>query len=184
MITTAKIGLKEYFAAIGSGYSDADAKVIGPELEKLAEQGKSCPRQIVEAATNAKSPIHPYFEWRDDIAAQLYREDQARGMAQSIMIKVADSRGIEREVRAFHSARVITVDTTEKKKGPKQHPYLTFDQIKEDKEIADSVIYEALRQLITWKSKYALYREVFADFQRFDAVFTEIDSLEKQVSTD
>lgn len=177
-----KVGLREYFAAAGSIYTDADAKKIGPELEKLAQQGKSTASDIVEVATDPKSPLHNYFEWRDDMAAQRFREYQARVMVASVTVRVIDNSGDERAIRAFHSAKVISMDTAEIKRGPKQHPYVTIDTVRENKEMADSVIQEALRQLVSWKTKYSTYRSIFREFKQLDGVFEAIDHLEERAN--
>lgn len=165
------INIKEYFAQACSGYTDADAKTIGPILENLAEQGKSTASQIVEIAQDESSPIHKYFEWCDDIAAQNYREEQARHMARSILVKVADNEGVEREVRAFYSAKVVVSGES------KQRPYVPIERVQEDRKLADQVMSEALSQLISWKKKYAAYRALFREFQQLDGIFYEIEQL-------
>lgn len=180
-IAAKQISLKEYFAA-GPFYTDKDAQIIGPVLEDLAVQGRSTPKQIVEAASDPKSPLHNYFEWRDDVAAQRFREQQARIMTASIVVKIADNDGEERQVRAFHSARIVPIDTSEFKRGFKQHPYVTVDQVRESKELADSVIQEALSQLISWKKKYATYRALFKEFEQLNSIFDAINSLEGQAN--
>lgn len=177
-----QVTLKEYFAATGSIYTDADAQKIGPVLEKLAEQGRSTPKQIVEAAKNEKSPLHGYFEWHDDIAAQLYREDQARYMARSIQVKVVDTEGVEREARAFYSAKVVPIENTEAKRGSKQYQYVTIDTVMQDQQIADQVIKDALGQLVSWKNKYSIYRALFKGYWQLDIVFDTISNLEEQVN--
>lgn len=180
--TARQIGLKEYFARVGSGFTDADARVIGPEIERLAVQGKSVPRHIVEAASDPKSPLHNYFEWQDDVAAQKFREHQARLMVASVVVRVVDNSGEEKSIRAFHSAKIVSIDAAEAKRGPKQHPYVTIDAVRENKEMADSVIHEALRQLVLWKAKYSTYRSIFREFKQFDSVFDAIGTLEEQTS--
>lgn len=177
-----QISLKEFFAVAGSRYTDNDAMVIGPELEKLAIQGRSTACAIVESARNEKSPLHSYFEWRDGVAASLYREEQARYMARSIAVKVVDAAGEEKEIRAFFSAKVVTMDSVGDRKGQKQRPYVTVDRVQGDKEIANQIINDALSQLISWKAKYAAYRSLFKEFEQLSGVFDAINSLEEQTS--
>lgn len=81
------VTLREYFAAAGSRYSADDAKVIGPELERLAGPGDELvPGAIVHAASDPISPLHRYFEWDDTKAARRFRLAQANDMKRSILI--------------------------------------------------------------------------------------------------
>jgi hypothetical protein len=72
---------KDYFAARGSRFTDKDAKIIGPALENLNAEGKGTAADIVDAARPDDAPLHRYFEWDDGVAAERYRETQARHMA-------------------------------------------------------------------------------------------------------
>ena len=47
---TAPMNLREYFAAVGSPYTKADAEVIGPQIEALAEEGDVSPERIRDVA--------------------------------------------------------------------------------------------------------------------------------------
>lgn len=68
---------KEYTAVPGSGFTEQDAQIIGPELERLAGLGVTTPDGIMDAAQDEASPLHPYFEWDNKAAAAKYREWQA-----------------------------------------------------------------------------------------------------------
>jgi len=57
-------------------------------LRDVAEKngGELRPGDVVEAARDEKSPIHPWFEWDDGIAAEAYRVDQARDLIKSVRV--------------------------------------------------------------------------------------------------
>src|SRR3954451_3006050 len=84
--TSERITVREYFSAQNDLYSKTDAKQVGPELERLAAAGKSKPRDIVEAARPEASPLHRYFEWNDQRAAEGFRQMQAGRMARTIRV--------------------------------------------------------------------------------------------------
>jgi hypothetical protein len=104
-VTSERISIREYFSQQQELYTKTDAKTIGPELERLAAEGKSKPREIVDAARPAASPLHPYFTWDDQLAAEGFRQLQAGRMTRTIMVYTA-SAGQERREPAF---RPITV---------------------------------------------------------------------------
>ena len=55
---------------------------------------------VVKAAEDEKSPLHKYFTWSDEDAAQLWREQEARIVIKSFIVKNED---LEIPVRAFTS---------------------------------------------------------------------------------
>ena len=156
--------LNQYFAAQGSHFSDKDAQVIGPILNKLANENKSTSNDIVLEAKKKRSPIHSFFEWDNDIAANEYRLEQARLMARSIVVKIQTADG-EKDIRAFHPIQVVR----DNKKS-----YLSIEIIKSNPEYAEQVIVEAKRQLRTWKDRYNIYRETLNELE---PVFEVLDKI-------
>jgi hypothetical protein len=73
--------------------ADAAAK----ELEQCAdESGYIVPQLVVNRARSADSPLHPEFEWNDEIAAEEQRKHTARVMAGMLVmtVKRADAEPI------------------------------------------------------------------------------------------
>ncbi len=89
----APVSLKEYFSALGSRFTEEQAQVIGPELERLAARGRATEMDIVHAATDPRSPLHPFFEWDNSEAARKYRLLQAREMARAVQVRVRTEQG-------------------------------------------------------------------------------------------
>lgn len=170
------ITLKEYFARQGSRFTDDDAKIIGPELEKLANGKRATAKDIVESAKENNSPLHTYFEWQDDVAAGLYREAQARHMANSITIKVKSNGGEDTEIRAFHAIKIVTVEDE-----PKQKNYIPIDRVADDINMIGQVVEEARKALIGWKQRYEMYRSMIPAFnQEFAPIIEAINRLENK----
>lgn len=163
-----KIGTKEYFAVVGSHFSDRDAQVIGPEIERIAiERGGVRPEDVVEEARNQGSSLHNYFEWNDQVAAEAYRLDQARYMLRSIKIKIEDQETIT-EIRAFMPVK--TEPNQERKK------YLHIETIVANPNLVDQITAEALGELQTWHEKWNVYRSLYSQFEaKFSPVFKAID---------
>jgi hypothetical protein len=53
-----------------------------------ANSGRITPQQIVDAARDEGSALHPYFEWDDGTAAEQYRLMQARTLLRSCQVEV------------------------------------------------------------------------------------------------
>lgn len=167
---TAPLGLRDYFASVGSGFSKQDAEVIGPQIEAMAEDGsldtksdEAARRTIVDTAQSANSPLHRYFEWDDAKAADLHRLDHAGKMLRSIRIKVVeDDRPKVRPVYKLPSPA--------KSVFSRGHNVLHGDSA-----FAVQKAAQAMDDLTTWRAKYQPYIAVWKDFaQRFRASRTRL----------
>jgi hypothetical protein len=66
-----------------------DAGVAAQEMEKCTdESGYIVPQLVVNRARISDNPIHPEFEWNDEVAAEEYRRHTARVMAASLIMTV------------------------------------------------------------------------------------------------
>lgn len=83
----------------------ADPQVIGERLEQIRRRrGKITPQVVVEDARPVGAPLHDYFEWRDDKAAEAWRLSQAKEVIASVYIVHASSVSPEPVIaRAFVS---------------------------------------------------------------------------------
>ncbi len=161
--------IQDYYASPGSHLTDADARVIGPVLQKLAAQGKSDVPSIVEAARSPKSPLHPYVEWDDAKAAEAHREHQANYLAKSVFVKVVSAGGEERSMRAFLP---VFVDVNGAK-SERRH-FLPLSVVKGEPDLSSQVLQDARRGLRAWYTRYKDYRDEFDDV--FRPVFPAIEN--------
>lgn len=100
---------KEYFVKSSTRFTNADAKVIGPVLGSLAEQGPVTARDVLETAHSANSPLHKYFEWDDAKAAEQHRLAVARDMVRTVRVRVVTPNG---PVRQFAAQRMVVKSVT------------------------------------------------------------------------
>lgn len=171
----------KYFAAEGSRLSNQDAEVIGPVLEQLAKSGASTARDIVAAAEGADSPLHPYFEWDDGAAGAQYREIQARQLARSIKVTVADSAtGQPIQTRAFFAIK-LTTDNEARNTSPNPASYQSIKVVAADHDKSAHVLKEALSNLIAWKKRYGAYRALFPQVEEvLGPIFEAIEVVSQQ----
>lgn len=102
----------------------APAQVAGEICEQLekSENGLS-PKTLLDASRPADAPLHGEFEWDDDIAAEKYREEQARCLIKNLRVVAAEvddgtcTRAfvnvvINGEPGRFHNVRTVLEDDT------------------------------------------------------------------------
>lgn len=74
------------------------------EIKRLeAEHGTLTTRLVVDTARSTKSPLHAFFEWDDDVAAEKFRLTQAGLLIRTIKVIVTMPDLKPREIRAFVS---------------------------------------------------------------------------------
>jgi hypothetical protein len=75
------------------------------ELEalRLEKGGTLIAADVVDQARSPNSALHPYFEWGDDKAAELYREQQARSVIRAVVRIMPNGNGNPVAVRAYVS---------------------------------------------------------------------------------
>ena len=137
----------KYKAKRGVPLKREDAQIIGERLERLMQSGPITNEMVVDDARPEASPIHPYFEWDDETAAEKYRLQQAGYYLRCIEVEVETS---EEPVRAFH---VVTVD--EGIRG-----YVPLDTVVSHVELLEQIIAQAFHSLQSWRRQYKQYREL------------------------
>lgn len=84
--------MTEYVFREGARIKGVDAQTIGDELESIRERdGKIETTAVVDAARPKEAPLHPAFEWRDNVAAEEYRREQARRLVRSVRVVIKDT---------------------------------------------------------------------------------------------
>lgn len=157
------ITIQEYFAAEGSQFSNADAEKIGPVLQELAAtEGALTERAVIEAAHSTNNPLHEYFEWNDERAANLYRVEQAQRIIKFIKVKYIDDEQ-PKEARAF---QIITKRDERSARTPgRTSPVfksvvLLSEQMKNAAAMMDAAIADAKE----WRTRYQPYMPAWLDF--------------------
>lgn len=129
------------------GMFPVSADTAKQEFDRIYEKhGEISKRLIVEENRAIGSPLHSCFEWRDDIAAEKYRQEQAGSMIRCLVTTVVqdgkkDPIIVRAVVRTGKSYEPISV------------------AIKSEEKTA-ILISDALREVEHFKRKYAAVKEL------------------------
>ena len=142
---------------------------MAAELNRMAKQngGKITPRMVVDAARAEDSPLHSYFEWDDEIAAEKYREMQARTLLRSVDLKVTKGT-VKFDVSAY---------IRDPESDPQEQGYVQVASLKSQEDLArDALIAEFKRAgaLFARARRYAMY---FGMEEDVDALSDQVDAL-------
>ena len=171
---TASISLREYFASAGSAFTKADAEVIGPQLEVLAEDGDVSERNVVDIARSENSPLHRFFDWNNESAADKFRLHQAGTMMRSIRVRYAENDK-PRVTPAYKIGRA--------------QPKSTFSQghnvLHGDSAAAVQKAKAAFDELTSWRARYQPFVVVWKDFAHaFRGVANQISEAQDFLQTE
>lgn len=134
---------KIYFWAPGHQRS-VDPEIVGKTIDRIAQQrGGIChPQDLVDAARPPRNPLHPLFEWDDEVAAEMFRRDQARQVIRIIRPVIAESGE-----RGAHPAFVhVNLNG--------QDGYMRSEEARSNDEIWGEVLDDALKQLKGFEQRY------------------------------
>ena len=142
-----------YKARRGARFRDSDAALIGRELDKIGFDGQ--PSTFVAAARPPSSPLHDYFIWDNDQAAELHRLSQARYLLRFIDIVIVTENG-EEQTRGYHQVVIQQDDGSARR-------YIRSVEIAGNADLESQVIAKALQELRGWRERYAEYQHIFGD---------------------
>lgn len=133
------------------------------EMEALFQQnqGTLTPRQVLEYASNPETALHTAFTWDDTEAADKYRVFEARALIRRTFV-VMEVPGSNEE-RRVHMAISLPQD-----RGGVG--YRLMSNALGDPELRDQMIRAAMRELQSFRKKYAELQELAQVFAVIDEV--------------
>lgn len=152
------------------GYSPAgvSAQTAHDVISDLCAQGKKEAKDLVDASRADDAPLHRLFEWDDSIAAERFREDQARTIINHVGI-VYEPEGTDETnsrpvvVRAFYHIDDTTSD------------YEPTTVIMQNPDKKMMLLAMARREMETFKAKYITLTELTVVFGAIDKALSELD---------
>lgn len=144
-----------------TGFIKTPANIAGEVMEELSKEGRLTPRGLVDASRPDDAPLHNEFEWNDETAAELYRQEQAKFLIREIVV-VNDESPKKETTRAFVS---ITQND--------ERSYEPISVVLNDEDKTKILFETALRELKSFEAKYS-------GIKAFAALFAEIDKLAKE----
>ena len=83
-----------------TGYHKVDAETAGKELNRIKKKRGLTAKAVVDESRDPKARLHKEFEWNDNIAAERFREQQARILIGDLIIE-ADTPTGSTQTRGF-----------------------------------------------------------------------------------
>lgn len=134
-----------------------NAQVAGDVCDELEKEGRLTPAELVEVSRDEDAPLHGAFEWRDEIAAEKYREVQAGHIIRSLEVVIT---GTSEPVRAYFPISIVGEGRT----------YTSTEVIMRTEDARAKLLERALAELEAFKRKYKTLGELADVFAAIDEV--------------
>lgn len=129
-------------------------ELLKAELEAIrAERGVLIPQYVVEAARPQSSPLHRFFEWDDEKAAEQHRVETARGLIRSVRIQYREPTEDE---AALMGRGYLSVRTPQ---GPAPRAYEPAEVVAADPVLRQVQLQEMRRDWLTFKRRWQDFAE-------------------------
>lgn len=145
----------------GFRVSTVDAQTVGEVCEQLSSTVGLTSKTLLEASREENAPLHNCFEWRDDVAAEKYRETQAQYIIRSVVVISEDKPA----VRAFSSVIVH-----------EEREFKHIDTIVKNVDLVNQLLESAKKDLYAFQVKYNSLRE----YAELSDVFASIEKLKEK----
>lgn len=119
----------------------ASAEEAGAVMSRLEASGGLTPKRLVDVSRPEDAPLHNEFEWDDEVAAELYRENQAAHVIRCIVVKTEEKE--EPTVRAFFPVH---------KENPST--YTSIQTIVKRPDLMDTLLEQAVKEMTAFQKKY------------------------------
>ena len=143
-------------------------------LERIAKDdtdGLVQPAAVVDQARDPKSPLHRYFEWDDNEAAEQYRLYQARNLIARVKIVYEDPNQSNLK---YVSVSVTTV------KGGARRGYVPIERAAADPDLYEQVVRDAQAGMIAYRNRLSAFQTAHAIVLKIDAAIKETKKIDKK----
>jgi hypothetical protein len=147
-----------------------DNQEILNELQAIAlENGGRCsPLDVVKAAEDEQSVLHPYFTWDNDEAAEKFRVIQAGILIRRVKFTLVRYEGTEKEV----SLKIRAFESIPSNRGDRS--YEPIEAIMADEYKKEEHLLSILNAINSYRKKYARYQELDIVWNAVDEVYRKI----------
>lgn len=159
-----------WMAREGAHMSNAQAERYGRELQRLYDTGVALTAGNVAAAARKRtSPLHDWFTWQNDAAADQWRLYEARNMLRGIAFVVEEGEEVPEPLRFFVALRV-------ERDGEEDTEYLPMPVVHAEPDLEAQALRIAAKELAAYREKYGRLKrlETIINWAMLDDLLTEV----------
>lgn len=139
-------------------FKNKDPQAIAEEIYSISDSPTK--EQIVDKARDENSELHDLFEWDDAVAAEEWRQEQAKNILRKLKVEFIQGDG-EKEpaTKEFRPVRLFFGNPNDRK------GFVSIFKIMEDKETYQNLLNKAKAELVAFENKYKMLEELNPIFE-------------------
>lgn len=141
------------------------AQSAGEIMQELEAENRLTAKELVDVSRPEEAPLHDYFEWDNEIAAEKFREEQGRYLIRAIV-------EVEEPDDMPDTVELTVVTKSFYNIGTNDENYYHINTIVREKDKAQQLLETAIRELRQFERRYEIIRD------KLTGVFEAIDRLE------
>lgn len=148
-----------------------DAETCFNELERIRvkNSGNLTAPAVVQEAKDKAHTLHPYFEWRDKIAGNFWREQQARNLIGSIEVTVDNHQ----PVRGYQIIDRVQVQSNSPAVEVVK-AYANTEQALADPEMRKQILKRCMSEVESLQRRYSALTELADAFDQLALAIKEV----------
>lgn len=154
---------------------ESNADVLQGELKAISSKnnGRLTPKDVVDAARPPSSPLHPFFEWDDETAAESWRIETARELIRSVRVEIVTE---DVTLRAYEYIRDPFMKGNEA-------GYVSIGKVKTSRELTREVIEAEFARVIEILNRTKTVVQSLGMEKSIESLISRINLLVKTIRT-
>lgn len=139
------------------GLIKTPAAVAGKVCQDIIDkEGAVTPKKLVDVSRPKEAPLHNEFEWNNKIAAEKFREEQARQIIKNIVaIEITEEASEPERIVCWKNCDRAFVPTDER-----IHKYVTIETALANNDWRENLLRAARKDMIAFVTKYKRLTEL------------------------
>lgn len=143
-------------------FKNKDPQAIADEIYSISDEPTS--QQIVDKARDENTELHDLFEWRDDVAAEQWRKEQANNILRKLKVTIIPD---ERPAPGTMTSIPVTPITARMFYGDpeKTSGFVSVMKVMNNEDTYNALLKRAKDELLSYEHKYSMLTELKPVFQ-------------------
>lgn len=138
-------------------FKNKDPQAIADEIYSISDEPTT--QQIVDKARDENTELHDLFEWRDDVAAEQWRIEQARNIFRKLKVTIIPD---ERPTPGTMTSIPVTPTTARMFYGnpEKSSGFVSVMKVMNNEDTYNALLKRAKDELLSFEHKYSMLSEL------------------------
>lgn len=138
-------------------FKNKDPQAIADEIYSIGDEPTK--EEIVEKARDESTELHDLFEWRDDVAAEQWREEQAKNIMRKLKVTIIREEGEKPDEKKTFTPTIVSPRMFY---GDPENPsgFVSIRKIMTNQDTYNALLQRAKDEIMAFERKYSILTEL------------------------